>query len=745
MIGAAMLPKPCPSPSIRLSAGALAIALATTPAHAADATDTRDPDTLDTVVVTATRHASDPQDVAASVSVRDKRELDRKGFYAGGDEFRGVPGVFFRRGQGDNEDILTINFRGIVGNHGNDTFLALFDGLSFLSPDDELLMQELPYAAVDRVEIVRGPVSALYGRGGLAGAVNYLSLDPGSDASHLSLRFGSERYRRAQALYTRAGEGGAGVVASVSHERADGWRENNARESTQLFAKGVLPLGDDVRLTVYGSYLDKRYETGGGIPTFADGTLFPLHGGREAYYGLPGSGQDLTAWFAAARWSWDVGERLNWSTALMHRQRDSDSALSFYDSWLFDPDNHLLGVNGFHSQADVPITFLESVLAWRGERHRLTAGASLEQARPKSQESWSGQNGFTFECGFAWYANLFDARTGEWVNRDHPCQAHDVRGRSRGRTEFRALFVQDEISLGERWRLTLGARYDSFRRTVHQLPSDVSSEYRSERASDSHVSPKASLAYALDGGQLYAAYGQGYSSNFGPVWQWDPGAYHRDTRPTTLDSLELGYKGSLLDGRLQLAAAVFWMKQKNRTFNVDNPASWDDPTLPGTLVLSGPPVRSRGAELSLAAKLADATRLHFGASLVDAQWGASDFYERYPSLPNLAGRTPTGVPRTMWSAGLDHRFSAWLSGRIGYEWYDDYFVSLDNARKGGGHALGNLSLTLTPPALPRFSAELAVSNLFDREYYYVYGNATDATLAVPGVPRQLWIDLRYDF
>ena len=187
------------------------------------------------------------------------------------------------------------------------------------------------------------------------------------------------------------------------------------------------------------------------------------------------------------------------------------------------------------------------------------------------------------------------------------------------------------------------------------------------------------------------------------------------------------------------------MKQKNRTFNVENPDAWDDPTLPGTLVLSGPPLRSRGAELSLAAALGEVTWLNASASWVDAQWGASDFYALHPSLPDLAGRTPTGVPRTMWSASLDHRFSAWLSGRIGYEWVADYFISLDNTRKGGGHGLGNLTLTLTPPAWPRFSAELVVSNLLDREYYYRYGNATDATLAVPGVPRQAWIDLRYDF
>ncbi|PJK13836.1 hypothetical protein CO613_08865 [Lysobacteraceae bacterium NML07-0707] len=700
---------------------------------------------LDRVVVTATRNAGNAQQIAASVSVQDKQALDRKGFYAGGDEFRGVPGVFFRRGQGDNEDILSINFRGIIGTHGNDTFLALFDGLSFLSPDDELLMQELPYAAVDRVEIVRGPVSALYGRGGLAGAVNYISIDPESDASHVSLRLGSENYRRGQVLFTRAGENRSGLVLSATHERADGWRDNNARESTQLFAKGILPLGEHLQLTLYGSYLDKQYQTGGGMPTLADGRLYPLHGGRKAYYGLPGSGQEVRAWFGVARLSWQMSEHLNLTTTLMHRHRDSQARLSFYDPWLFDADNHVLGVNGFHNDSRTPTRFLESTLNWRGERHQLTAGASLELARPKSRDSWSGQNGFSDECGFTWYANLFDTRSGAWINRDHPCQSFDLRNHSHSRTEFRALFVQDEIELNDHWRLTLGARHDSFRRSVRQLPSDVVASERSEQQRDQHVSPKAALAYRFGNSQLYAAYGQGYSSNFGPIWRWDPAAYRRDTLPSTLESIELGYKGSLLGQRLQLAAAVFQMQQKNRVFSVDNPEAQHDPMQPGTLILSGPPLQSRGAELSLRTRLGDDTRLDFSASWVDAKWRASDFYARHPSLPNLAGRTPVGVPETMWNLGLEQRFSDWLSGHIGYEWYDDYFISLDNMRKGGGHGLGNMSLTLTPPAIPRLTAALVVSNLFDRNYHYLYGNARDVTLAVPGVPRQLWLNLRYDF
>ena len=60
----------------------------------------------------------------------------------------------------------------MTGNHGNDTFLALIDGMPFIGPDEEVLLYEVPYPVVDSLEIVRGPVSALYGRGALAGALN---------------------------------------------------------------------------------------------------------------------------------------------------------------------------------------------------------------------------------------------------------------------------------------------------------------------------------------------------------------------------------------------------------------------------------------------------------------------------------------------------------------------------------------------------------------------------------------------
>jgi len=112
---------------------------------------------IEELVVTATRLERDVMKVPAAVTVQNMEDLRRQGFTYGTDEFRGVPGVFFRRGEGDRDEFPFVVFRGITGNHGNDTFLALIDGIPFVGPDEEVFLREVPYPAVERVEIVRGP------------------------------------------------------------------------------------------------------------------------------------------------------------------------------------------------------------------------------------------------------------------------------------------------------------------------------------------------------------------------------------------------------------------------------------------------------------------------------------------------------------------------------------------------------------------------------------------------------------
>jgi len=270
--------------------------VAGTPALAQSAPD----DERDVVVVTATRSEQDSLNVAASVTTRNVDELRQQGFTYGTDEFRGVPGVFFRRGEGDGDEFPFVTVRGITGNHGNDTFLALVDGIPFVGADEEVLLYEVPYGAVERVEDVRGPVSALYGRGAIAGAVNYLTRTPTGSGGRLSVSAGSDDYYRAEGLFENGWDGG-GFIGSATCETYEGWREHSARQNLNLFGKAKFSLSSQTRLTAYLNYLDRESEVPGAIPTLADGTIPPVAGGDEGFLGYGDTRNELTGVLASLR------------------------------------------------------------------------------------------------------------------------------------------------------------------------------------------------------------------------------------------------------------------------------------------------------------------------------------------------------------------------------------------------------------------------------------------------------------
>ena len=201
----------------------------------------------DEIVVLATRGEKRALEVPAHVTKVDFEQLTDDGFSAGADELRGQPGIFFRRSEGDNDAFLFVNFRGVTGNHGNDTFLALVDGIPFVSGDEEVLMSEIPYGAVQNLEIVRGPVSALYGRGGIAGAVAYSLYAPADARTDLRLAAGSDGYWNGTLNLGRQ-FGDHGLFLSVDGLSADGWREHNENQRLGMLGRLQLALNDQTTL-----------------------------------------------------------------------------------------------------------------------------------------------------------------------------------------------------------------------------------------------------------------------------------------------------------------------------------------------------------------------------------------------------------------------------------------------------------------------------------------------------------------
>jgi outer membrane receptor protein involved in Fe transport len=364
----------------------------------------------------------------------------------------------------------------------------------------------------------------------------------------------------------------------------------------------------------------------------------------------------------------------------------------------------------------------------------------------QEEDRWTGQNGFTFECGFVFYANEVDWTTGRVLNRDHPCYVTDeLRARTDSTNTFYSAFVQAEVRLHERVKLTLGGRYDNFERESRQENGVPLVSYPLLDGQADKLSPKAALSVRLASRHYaYASYGEGFNSSFGPIWQWDPGQYLRqDVEPTTLKNYELGFKGNAAD-RFSYAVAGFFIRQTNRPIFISNPAAFEDFTQPPNIVTTGQLYESRGIELSARARAAQDTTLFANYSLIDAEWKEL-VVETFDGPIDLSGTTPQGVPRHVFSAGIEQRFGRAFEGRAWWESYSDYSITQDNSQAGGGYGLLNASLTWRPAGGAFSGVTLTATNLLDEQYFYFFGNRTSVTHAVPGVPFQARLTVDFSF
>jgi outer membrane receptor protein involved in Fe transport len=698
---------------------------------------------LDEVVVTATRREQSVADVAGSIAVKDVEQLRRDGFTYGTDEFRGVPGVFFRRGEGDGDEFAFVSMRGSLGTDG---YLMMLDGVPYVGAEEEPLLTHVPYEAVERIEIYKGPASALYGRGALYGVVNYITRRPAADEITGQLSIGSDDYLRASVSLSRQTGESSGALLSASYENYDGWREHSGKRIGNLFGRYEWTLGEKTRLTAFANYIDRSSEVPNGLPVDFDGRVIDVAGGPEAFLGFGDPRNDLEALLGGVSLSREVSDTLSWQLSTQARSFDQQIALNFYDPFGFDPRRNVYAINGFRGDNQQDAYFAEASLRWRAGRHNVVAGISGERSEADDLDRWSGQFGFSPECGFNFFLIEIDYTTGQVVNRDAPCFEVDLPyTKDRFTNSFWGAFVQDEITLSERWQLTLGGRYDKFRRkaTFDALPA--SSVGGTLRGDADAFSPKASLSYRYAHGQLYAAYGRGFNSNFGSTFEWDAAQYARpESKPTTLDSVELGWKAQLFEDLLDTSVAIFRSTQKNRRSIIPNPAAETDPFAPGNLISFGDEYRSEGVELSAALRPRAGTSLALSFTYLDPVW--EDYQVvTFAGPVDLSGKRPVGVPQNLLYLAVDQSVTSWLALRATYEYYDDYMITSNNRVEGGGYDLLNLSARITAAALADTTFDLTLTNALDEEYFFFFGGRTAPTSASPGVPRQLRLTVRSSF
>ncbi len=281
---------------------ALSVPFSATPTFAeeADTSASR----LDAIVVTANRREQPIADVQASVEVIGQEEIQTYSGASVTETLRQSVGVDART-SGANS---TVSIRGQIPNAGS-AVLVLFDGIPRTGKFGITNLNNYPVEDVERIEIIRGPMSALYGANAAGGVINIITKGAGSgDALTIRTTAGTSLSAKGggRESYSVAGSfnaktGNIGHRVSIDYRSAEPFEfEESVRvddltgiDHLSLTYSGIAELGEtsDLRWTFEGFTQDDRSDgrtrTGVNFERFEKEDRFF---GSLAYYGIVGPG-----------------------------------------------------------------------------------------------------------------------------------------------------------------------------------------------------------------------------------------------------------------------------------------------------------------------------------------------------------------------------------------------------------------------------------------------------------------------
>jgi len=211
---------------------------------------------LDPVVVTATRSAQPKSQLTASVTVITADQIAATGATRLDEVLRDAVGLQITS-SGPAGAIATPSIRGSEGAQ----VLVLLDGIRLNSPQNgQFNLSNLPVALeeIERIEVLRGPASALYGTSALGGVIQIFTRKPESEPQ-TSLSWSEGRFdTRDLSFSTSRRKGGVRYRLGAGLDRSQGYRTNSDLDQSSLDGMLGFELGGGYDLQLSAFYLDKE-------------------------------------------------------------------------------------------------------------------------------------------------------------------------------------------------------------------------------------------------------------------------------------------------------------------------------------------------------------------------------------------------------------------------------------------------------------------------------------------------------
>lgn len=640
----------------------------------------------ETIVVTsqmqsgATKIATPDIETPQSVSIITREQFEEQGAISVRQAVSYTPGVYSNQiGASNRFDYIVL--RGFSDGSLDNVYL---DGLKMMGDTNSHSSLVVDPWFLENIEVVRGPASVLYGRSSPGGIVALTSRKPSFDpGGEIKLFAGNNNQRGAAFDVTGALDDNDRVAARLSGmtRYADSQFDTLKEQRYAIMPSLTWRITDQTRLDLM-AYLHRDPEGGShsGLPY--EGTVVPHYGKKIANTFFEGEddydkydrrenmvGYNFEHLFDNG---WSVRQKLRY----LHTKVELNQV--YAAGWLNETE-----LNRGYSGSDEKMNAITldnqldgSVDTW-AVNHRLLIGIDYQD---RSNDTTGYYGAFPAIDAF----NPVYGAKPDYIT---------MYSREKHKLRQTGYYLQDQMSW-ERWRFTLGGRYDQ----VSVSNIDKLNQTRSD-LDKNNFSTRAALLYLFDNG--FAPY-ISYSTAFTPTSFADENGNVLD--PMKGKQWEAGLKYEPEGMNSQFSASVFRINQTNI-------ATKEEPTDPYRSIGE---IESKGVELEAISQLTDSFRLQAAYTWTDIRYKKSS--------PEEQGKRAVYAPR--------NQASAWLS-------YDVKSGPLDGLTLGSGvryvngitsdrlntHTLPSWTLMdmaigydLSKVGIKGLSAQLNVNNLTDKSY-----------------------------
>lgn len=696
------------------------------------------------VTVTATRKESTGDRDPVSTTVVTKDELEIRNVPTLDRALELAPGVYIFRSRGTADPLSRAMLRGF---NGASRTLTLLDGIPLNDAyTGDVTWTSLPTGEVERVEIVRGPFSALYGGNAMGGVINVLTR--AIDARQLSLTAQGGTYGTAQ-LGGHYGDriGPIGLGLGYQRLQTGGYAPREIVVTPAAAGTGTLVSGAVATRSATGT------------PAFIVGSAgtnwYDQDAARVKAEWTPGASTSLSGQYLFQRSDYgyddphsdlrDASGALVNSGAVLFRDGDLQRRVTVTPGTFLqgpgDDRSHLAGTTlhrafgpghvlrlsgGWYAQPDSTTRTPATATATASGGPGTISVRNSRSAYANAQDSWPiGRQ--TFSTGFDFRFERSDNREfalTDWTNAGARSAQTFA---SSGKTRTLAAYLQDEVRFGDRVSLVAGARVDHWRTfdgSVNIFNAAVPPARYHPRTASS-ISGKASLAYRpADAWTLRGSVGTAFRNptvfelyrtfrlSTGTLFAANP-----DLRPERLLAAEVALTRTWRGGG-SLEATYYRNSVDDLIYRKTDLTV--DPAGRYRVLANAAEGKTHGVEIAGSQRLGGSWLARGAYTFTDA------VISRNAALPESEGKQVPNIPAHMASLALFYARDRW-SGSVTGRYVSGTF-GLDTNLDTTKGVPGSYSPFFVAGASAAFRAvrrvELFASadNLFDRRYYVFYLN-----------------------